>query len=190
MRRYSNVSWSTIALIISIVISTSLPVGIAEMKKVHEEYSLPIYISKELEVNGYSSYTVTGELTNYTNNTVIIEKLEISIYGYKNKVLYVARPRLTIYDIIIDANSTYSIYESDLVYSQDGMVYAKGELTDANISDCIINGESVELKKFEAGYFISQRTSSNGYIIYLIVGSIAITMSVAIIIFKIVKHFN
>ena len=189
MSRYNETSWSTIGLIFCIAISWFLPVGISTAREVKQEYDLPIYISQKVTISGYSSYTITGEIKNRTNEDVKVDYLEIALSGRDGDTVYHIDERLKRYDFIVPANSTYTIRFDDVVYTQLGSTVAHGELTNANISACIIDGKSVELKKKDGDYFVAQGGNSSGYIYAIILGSLGLIGSVAIIIYKVKDKF-
>lgn len=190
MSRYNETSWSTIGLIFCIAISLFLPLGISTAREVKQEYDLPIYISQEVTISGYYSYTITGEIKNRTNEDVKVDRLEITLSGRDRDVIYYIDETLKEYDFIVPANSTYSINFDDVVYTRFGSTIASGELTEANISACIIDGKSVELKKQDGDYFVSQGGNSSGYIYAIIIGSLGLMGVVAIIIYKIKEIFS
>ena len=186
MSRYnSSMSWSSIGLIFCLALSLLLWNGLETEKEIKQEYTLPIYISREVTISGYSSYTIEGELTNLTNEDVKVKSLEIAVSGRDGDTRYHASERLYIYDFVVPANGTYNIYMKDVVYVQLGEETAHGEMTEANISGCIINSESVELKEKDGEYFVAQGGNSTGYIGGIILGSLGVFGAVAIIIYKI-----
>ena len=181
-------SWSTIALIFCLAFSFFLLAGIDSARDVKEEYDLPIYISQKVTISGYSSYTITGAIKNRTGKDVKVDYLEITLSGHDGDTVYYINERLEKYNFIVPANSTYEIRFDDIVYTQPGNTTAQGELTHATISACILNGESVELKKQDGDYFVSQGGNSSGYILAIILGSFGLLGLVVIIIYKIIKY--
>ncbi len=189
MSRYNETSWSTIGLIFCLAISVLLYLGIESAREVKQEYDLPIYISQEVTISGYSSYTITGEIKNRTNEDVKVDYLEINLFGHGVYTEYVIDERLKTYDFIVPANSTYTIRFDDVVYTQPGNTIANGELTEVNISACIINGKTVRLKEKDGDYFVTQSGDSTRYIYLIIIGSLGLIGAVAIIIYKIKKNY-
>ena len=189
MSRYNDTSWSTIGLIFCLAMSIFLFAGISAAREVKQEYDLPIYISQKVTISGYSSYTITGAIKNRTNKDVKVDYLEIALSGRDGDTVYHISERLKEYNFVVPANGTYTIRFDDVVYTQLGSTTAHGELTNANISACIIDGKSVELKKQDGDYFVSQGGNSSGYIIAIIIGSLGLMGAVAIIIYKIKDNY-
>ena len=186
----NNMSWSSIGLVFCLALSLCLWTGIENAQEIKQEYNLPICISREVSISGYSSYTIEGELTNLTNEDVEVDSLEIAVSGRDGDTFYHADQRLIIEDFVVPANSTYEILFDDIVYTKLGEETAHGELTNANISKCILNGESVELKVIDGEYFVSQGGYSTGYIFFIIIGCFGILGAVAIIIYKIIERYS
>lgn len=187
MSRYygQNISWSTIGLVLCIAISLLFPLGINMATAIKKDYDLPIYISQDISVSGFIDYTIQGELKNRTNEDVIIEELQIALSGAEGNTHYYAYE--TIVDIIVPAGSTYRINLTDKRYSETDGSMAIGKLKYANIRKCIINGESVQLKKLDGDYYVNEGANSSGYIFSIIIGGLAIICAVLIVIYKI-KH--
>ena len=188
MGRYNDVSWSTIGLIMCLLFSLFLPGGISGVVEENKEYDLPVYISEKVTVSGYTSYTVSGELTNRTNEDVIIDCLVITITGKKEYTSYSGG--VSIRNITVPANSSYKINSSGHKFkTEHGGTVPSGELDFAQISDCIINGEHVELKKFDGENFIDQGMRPGANIIAIVIGSIALLGAIAIIWYKIKERY-
>lgn len=186
MRNYNNVSWSTMGLVLCFVIGLALLwMGISTAQDLKEEYTVPIYISEDLSVSGYSSYIIKGELTNYTNNDITIDRLDIKLSGKEENTNYYTDNPITIVDINIPSNSSYHIYLDDIIYTESGVGSAHGELTSANISKCVINGEVVQLKEFDGHAFVSPGGNSWGHIVCIILGCVLLMCAILIIIYKI-----
>ena len=183
-------SWSSIGLVFCLAISLFLWVSIDTALEIKQEYTLPIYISKEATISGYSSYTVECELTNLTDRDVKVDLLEIAVRGRDGDTYYHANQRLLKENFIVPANSSYKIKLDDIVYVQMGETTAKGELTDAHISECILNGESVELKEKDGEYFVTQGGNSTGYIAGIVIGCLGLLGAISIIIYKIVDKYS
>ena len=191
MSRYrNNMSWSSIGLVFCLAISLFLWVSIDTAQEIKQEYTLPIYISKEATISGYSSYTIECELTNLTNRDVKVDLLEIAVRGRDGDTYYHADQRLLKENFVVPANSSYKIEFNDIVYVQMGETTAKGELTDANVSECILNGESVELKEKDGEYFVTQGGNSTGYIAGIVIGCLGLLGAISIIIYKIVDKYS
>lgn len=149
----------------------------------NKEYSLPVFVSKEITVSGYFSYSIQGELTNDTDNDVIIECLDIALAGRKGNTTYESKLRLK--NIVVAANSTYQISSSGHQFrTEHGGSVPTGVLDYARISNCVINGESVKLKKLEGDRFIDQDEQPNGAAVAIVGGSIGLLCAIAIIIYK------
>lgn len=59
-------------------------------RELTQKHDLPIYISEEVSISGYSSYTISGELTNRSNKAVKIDLLEIIVSGKEDNTIYYA----------------------------------------------------------------------------------------------------
>ena len=190
MGLFNNASRSTAGLILCLLFAFfSLPVGISEINEVNKDYDIPVYISNEFEVLGYSTYTITGELTNRTNSDVVIERLEITLTGKKGNTSLLAY--YTMSNITVPANSSYQIYSPGNMFRyENGRIAASGELNSARISDCVINSESVELKKFDGKNFVEQDFNAIEITLYTVIGSIAFLGAVGIIIYKIKTRYD
>lgn len=184
MKHYGDVSFSTIILIICLFICIALPGGISMLCESKKEYNLPIYISKELTVSGYSYYTIQGELKNLTEESVKIDKLTIVVAGSKNKVNYSGT--VVLENIEVSANSYYQIYSPGHSFlNENGGQIPSGVLTYARINECVIGGETISLKKFDGESFVDQGVQPGGAIFAIIIGSIALFCSIGLIIYKI-----
>ena len=189
MGRYDSPSWSTMGLILCLLFALFLPGGISMLNEANQKYDLPIYISQKLSVTGYSSYTVTGELTNNSDRDVVIERLEITLTGKKEYTSYVTD--FSINNITVPANSSYKIHSPGHTFQNEhGGVVASGELSLARISDCVINGKSVELKKYDGTNFVEQGVQPGGANLAIATGSIALLGAIAIVIYKIKTRYD
>ena len=183
MSRQTNVSWSTICLVFFFGMFVFLPMSLASAKDIKKSASLPVYISTPFEVYGYSSYTVTGALSNKTGEDVLIDVLEIALTGTTGKTHYYAESNQTLTNIIVPANSTYQIHIDNIVYSKSGYGEAKGELENATLSKCVINGEEVDL--------VTQEDMEMKGVVYgIVIGSIGLIGTVSIIVYKIYKKIT
>lgn len=190
MGRYHNsVSGSTLLLIFCLFLAIALPGGISTAIENNKEYDLPVYVSENITVTGYSVYTVKGEITNLTNEDVVIERLEITLAGNKENTRYSAE--ILIKNIIVPANSSYQIYSPGHSFENKyGSIVASGELESAHISDCVINGESVELKKYDGENFVGLWQKQQGVEIGMIAtGSFGLVAAIAIIIYKVKSRY-
>ena len=186
---YNTPSWSTMGLIMCLLVALFLPGGISSVVEANQEYDLPVCISEEISVIGYSSYTVTGELTNLTNEDVLIERLSITLSGKKEYTSYTASVSLK--NITVPANSSYRISSPGHMFKNEyGYTVASGELTSGHIRECIINGESVELKKIDGESFIYQGERPGGSVVAIVIGSIALLGAIAIIVYKIKTRYD
>ena len=189
MGRYDSPSWSTLGLILCLCFALFLPIGISMLSETNQEYDIPVYISEKITVSGYSTYTVTGELTNRTNKDVVIEQLEITLTGKKEYTSYVTD--FSIRNITVPANSSYKIYSPGHMFRNEyGGKVATGELDSARISDCVINGKSVKLKKFDGKNFVEQGVQPGGEILAIVTGSIALLGAIGIIAYKVKTRFD
>ena len=184
MGYYNSPSWSTIGLILCLCFSLFLPGGISMINEAIQTYDLPVYISEKIAVSGHYTYTITGELTNRTNEDVIIERLEITLTGKKENTSYVAD--FSLRNITVPANSSYEIYSPGHAFRNEyGSTMSSGELSSGRISDCIINGKSVTLKEIDGTSFVEQGVQPGGAVLAIVTGSIALLGAMAIIIYKI-----
>lgn len=189
MGRYGSPSWSTMGLILCLLFALFLPGGISMLNEANQKYDLPIYISQKLSVTGYSSYTVTGELTNNSDRDVVIERLEITLTGKKEYTSYVTD--FSINNITVPANSSYEIHSPGHTFQNEhGGVVASGELSSARISDCVIDGKSVELKEYDGTNFVEQGVQPGGAILAIVTGSIALLGAIAIVIYKVKTRYD
>ncbi len=189
MGRYNSPSWSTLGLILCLCFALLLPGGISMLCVANQDYDTPVYISEKFTVSGYSTYTVTGELTNRTNKDVVIERLEITLMGKKEYTSYVTN--FSIRNITVPANSSYQIYSPGHMFKNEyGGTIPSGELDTARISDCVINGKSVKLKKFDGKNFVEQGVQPGGAIVAIVTGSIALLGAIGIIVYKVKTRYD
>lgn len=179
-RAYKDVSWMSIILVGCLIGGLFLLKFGINCIKVREEYSLPVYISEELSISGYSSYTITGEITNWTDEEVKIDLLKISPNGKNGSSYYYVDEKLSIEDIIIPAHSSYSIYIKDLVYVSKGQTEARGELNSVLISKCIINGEEVDIAS-------KKWLDDSSGVIMVVFGILCLAIDMAIIVVRIIS---
>ena len=187
-RYYNSVSWSTLGLIMCLLFALFLPGGISTVIENNKAYELPVYVSENVSVTGYSVYTVTGELTNLTNENVVIERLEITLTGNTDNTKY--STEILIKNITVPANSSYQIYSPGHSFKNKyGTTVASGELENAYISDCVIDGESVKLKKYDGEHFVDLGLKQGGEVIMIVTGSIALIGAIAIVIYKVKDRY-
>lgn len=141
----------------------------------NEEYTLPVYISQELQVYGNDNKTVLGQLKNRTNETIKIEKLVIRIStDMQWKTVYY--DFLELKDIMMPAYSIYDIYETGIASS----------VTKASISYCVINGENCNLKYSSDEILFDDSSNDNIIFILMLVGGI---VSIGVIVYIITFYF-
>ncbi|MDD4291935.1 MAG: hypothetical protein PHX51_06870 [Clostridia bacterium] len=149
--------------------------GLGKIIVNNQAYDVPVYISDNFTVTGYSTYTVQGSLTNRMSNDILIERIEVNLSGSDGRNHWSAT--WTKRDILIPANETIRLYESDLTYSFNATGYtAEGCLTDATVSDCIIDGVSYKLKYSENGQDFSRQGDDNGTSVLILVGGIILLL--------------
>ena len=191
-RYYNNVSWSTIALIVLLALSLLLPLGIDCAKEMNQEYTCPVYIQEKITISkrSFSEYIITGKLKNRTNETIIIEELQIKASGVNGENHYHTNP-ITLIDIAIDSNETYNICIDELKpYDKYGQIDISAVLDSARITKCVIAGKNMELKKLDNGKYVRQGTNSYGYIFLIIIGTLSLLGVICIIIKKIKDKYN
>ena len=110
--------------------------------------------------------------------------------GAQSNTIYFT-PELEIRDIIVFAHSTYEISLDNIEFTDDNNISSTA-LNYAEISKCIINGKSVELKKKDGDVFVKQNTSANSngnrnYIITIIIGCVFLVVAIFLIAYKIEK---
>ena len=191
-RYYNNVSWSMIALIVLLALSLLLPLGIHSAKEMNQEYTCPVYIQEKITISksSFSGYIITGKLKNRTNETIIIEELQITASGVNGENHYHTEP-ITLIDIAIDSNETYNICTDELeFYDKYGQIDISAVLDSARITKCVIDGENVELKILDNRNYVRQGENSYGYIFSIIIGTLSLLGVSCIIIKKIKDKYN
>lgn len=148
-----------------------------------DNYNSPVYISRDFTVSCTDTYTVSGQLTNRTNQDVCIDTLVIRLSGSNSKTTYYANVSKS--NLIVPANSSVNIYQSNVKYTA-------GLLTNAHVSKCDINGTNYNLKYSSDGTnFSYDSKSSSTSIIMLICGACLLFISSCIFIsFLIRKKAN
>ena len=169
-----NSEKSTIAIFVLTIFSLCAGAIIIFNSCSHEEYNVPFYISKPLQISkGNDTWTITGELKNLTNEDLILKSISFECNGKANNTRYTAN--YNIKEIIIPANGKVSIYENNLESWLDTHFNKYAELSDVNFKSCTINGISYNPKYSSDGINFHDSNISYG-IISLIAGFILLAI--------------
>ncbi|MDD4729569.1 MAG: hypothetical protein PHN55_12565 [Dysgonamonadaceae bacterium] len=156
--------------------------GTTQLIENSKPYTAPIYISQEFTITGYSSYTVSGQIANLTSSDIIIEQIIVSLSGSSGNTKY--RASWSRSNINIPAGGKLNLSESGLEYTPSGFGTPSGQLKNAKVSKCIINGIDYDLKySFNGTDFNEQGANIETSILMMIGGIILLSISAGIIIY-------
>lgn len=157
--------------------------GIIDYYRVNE-YTAPIYISKEFELVDGDNYTLQGQFTNLTNKPVTIQSIRFSLQGREYRTVYYGS--VTEDNIVIPAQGVYN-------YKKEKIKYAKDLLNSVSIVKCIIEGENVKLAYSSDGITFGKKDLYHHTIPFLIAGIALLSATGTMIIWyfkqkKIIKY--
>lgn len=132
-----------------------------------------IYVSKQFQLYGVSSKTLTGQLKNRTNSDVCIETLTLYVSTNKqtNDIEY---EYLTYHDIIVPASGVYDFYQTGI----------RNTYSNVSLSNCVIDGKKCSLEYSSDETFIE-----NDYLAIscLIGGGFLIILSILVFVDYLIK---
>lgn len=147
-----------------------LACGIGGLLSRTEDYNAPLYISQDFVLTCNETYTITGELTNRTDQDIVISELKFHLNG-TNHYAYVYER-----DLVIPANSEYRYLKTNIDYTVD-------LLDRVYIQDCIIDGIDYDLQYSSDGIvFENNANNLTSSTIMLIIGLVLLIAAIYIVI--------